>query len=145
MVPADLAGDPLRDPGEGVIDRVSLVAVVESGPVGTGDEDEALVGTHGLVHRLDRHGFGTPPLVGRVEDLAQCPANGANVGEGLVAGRAASRNPCECGVPLAGVDQAVIPEPFDRIGGLLEVIDGFAVFELERIDELEGVVDVDVV
>ena len=43
------------------------------------------------------------------------------------------------------MDQAVFAQPMQGIGGLFQVIDRLAVFELQGIDEIERGVDVDVV
>ena len=138
------ARDALRDAPESVVERVSLVAMVESDAsplVGRPDrEDESLTGRHRPIHDLDGAPRRWAPLSGGIDDLAKRGPDGSDLTKGAIGCRAGRLEPLERGFARV-VDDAAAAQPLDPVGRRAEVIDRNAVLELERVEEFEGVVN----
>ncbi len=67
--------------GQGVVDRVADVAVVDAPAVGARDELDDLAGVERAVHRGQRGAVGDAPLDDRVRQLAHRASHGPDLGE----------------------------------------------------------------
>ena len=117
--------------------------VIERYAVIPGYEDEALVGAHRLVDDLDGATGGRPSLHGRIDELAQRRSDPSDAIQGSIGTWTRFRQTGDVGVERRVVKQAAFVQPTDHVGGLCEVIEWLAMLELERVDEVECVIDLD--
>ena len=95
--------------------------------------------------RTPQRSRGRSLLDGRVDDLPQRGPYLADPCEAVLRGRTAACEPEESGIEGPGMDEAVVAQPMEGIRGLFQMVDELASIEIERIDEIERGVDVDVV
>src|SRR5436190_12453489 len=135
---ADDPCESLRQAGERIVDRIADVAVVQPRAGVVCDELDHFAVTQDAVQLRER--FATDPslLDGRVEQLAHGVPAAADL-----FGRTSFIDRAVVGIP-GPVGQAAFGQPVDTSSDLADLVvragSMFVAFEMERVDEVEGVV-----
>ena len=134
----DLGDERIGEAGQGVVERVADVAVADRHAIGRADELDPLAGRDRPVDLGKRFLIGRPAMAHRVGDLPQRRTHRTHAGERVVL---ADTPGTKRGRPAAAVTDAPLDQPVRRVVECREVIDECIRFELDGVQEVEGVVE----
>lgn len=145
MTAGQFADEWFGQAGEGVVDRIADVAVIDAAAIWRGNQLDDLARMQGTVHGAEGGPLRRAMLGNRLGHLAQGVANGVNAIEIPGGGGRLGRHLCPGAFGAFVVDDAAIHEPGQRVieGG--ELLDRETIVGIEGVQKVEGPAEVDTV
>src|SRR5436190_11018764 len=140
-----LEDERLRQPRKRVVDRIADMAVVDAAAVGRRDELDDLARVERAIDGFERARVGRTVLRDRVRDVAEGRTDAVDAGEFSRLDRCMGRGLGTDAIGAFGVDDAPIDEPAERAVEGRKLLDPETVIGVVSVQEVEGVLEVDVV
>ena len=142
MTVGQLGDERVGQPRQRVVDRVADMAVVDAAAVGPGDELDDLPGVQRPIDQFERAGVRGAVLGDRGRDLAKGRSDGMDAGQVALHERLGLRPDAVVGA--LGVDHAAVDEPGQRVVEGRELLDRETIVGVVGVQEVEGVLEIDV-